>query len=116
MQATTTEETGVKSIVEAYLVQELMREREARLRSRAGKVEAEPVLIRAASRRDQRRLRRLAQLDSAPQPSGAMLIAERSGCLVAAVPLDGGRAIADPFEPTAEVVSLLELRRTQLAA
>ena len=106
----------MKSIVEAYLVQELMREREAKLRSRATRIEAEPVLIRTASRRDRRRLRRLAELDSAPEPTGTVLIAERAGEVVAALPLGDGRAIADPFEPTAEVVSLLELRRTQIAA
>ncbi len=29
---------------------------------------------------------------------------------------DSGRAIADPFEPTAGLVDLLELRRSQIAA
>jgi hypothetical protein len=43
-----------------------------------------------------------------------MLVAERDGVLVAALPLSGGRAIADPFELTAGVVGLLELRRAQL--
>jgi hypothetical protein len=28
--------------------------------------------------------------------------------------MGGGRAIADPFEPTAGIVGLLELRRNQL--
>jgi hypothetical protein len=45
-----------------------------------------------------------------------MLVAERAGMVVAAVPLGGGRSIADPFEPSADIVSLLELRRTQLRA
>lgn len=36
--------------------------------------------------------------------------------LVAAVPVNGGRAIADPFAPTADVVSLLQLRANQLRA
>ena len=34
--------------------------------------------------------------------------------MIAALPLGSGRAIADPFEPSAEAVALLELRRTQL--
>ena len=34
--------------------------------------------------------------------------------MLAALPLGSGRAIADPFEPTAEVVALLELRREQM--
>ena len=36
--------------------------------------------------------------------------------MLAALPLGAGRAIADPFEPTASAVALLELRRDQLAA
>ena len=35
--------------------------------------------------------------------------------MIAALPMGAGRPIADPFEPTAEIVALLELRRTQLA-
>ena len=58
----------MKSIVEAYLVKELMREREAKFRSRSNQFVAKPVVIRAASRRDRRRLRRLAELDSAREP------------------------------------------------
>ena len=106
----------MNSIVEQYLVKELMREREAKIRSRSDEAFAKPVVIRASSRRDRRRLQRLAQLDSAPEPQGTMLVAERSGHLVAAVPLAGGRPIADPFEPTADTVRLLELRRAQLLA
>ena len=34
--------------------------------------------------------------------------------ILAAMPLSGGRAIADPFEPTAELLDLLALRREQL--
>ena len=34
--------------------------------------------------------------------------------MLAALPLGSGRAIADPFEPTAEIVALLELRRAQV--
>jgi hypothetical protein len=34
--------------------------------------------------------------------------------LVAALPLDGGAALADPFKPTSDIVALLELRARQL--
>ncbi len=34
--------------------------------------------------------------------------------MLAALPLGAGRPIADPFEPTAELVALLELRRGQI--
>ena len=52
----------------------------------------------------------LARLDSAPRPSGPMLVAEIDGKILAAVPVDGGRAIADPFAATADLVDLLQAR------
>ena len=77
---------------------------------------SETLTIRMAASADAEALRRLAQLDSAPTPAPApMLIAEVAGELRAAVPLYGGRAIADPFHPTAELVSLLAERTRQIA-
>lgn len=73
-----------------------------------------PVLIRTASERDADKLHRLALLDSASDLHGPAIVAEREGKVIAAMPLEGGRAIADPFEPSADVVRLLELRRAQL--
>lgn len=43
-----------------------------------------------------------------------MLVAAVDGEPVAALPLDGGPAIADPFQRTAALVSLLELRIAQM--
>lgn len=57
---------------------------------------------------------RLAQLDSAKRPSGTVLVAAIGAEPIAAVPLHGGPAIADPFQQTAELVCLLELRVAQL--
>jgi hypothetical protein len=57
---------------------------------------------------------RLAQLDSARRPSCAVLVAAVDGDALAALPLDGGPAIADPFRPTAALVSVLELRLAQI--
>ncbi|MBV8218773.1 MAG: hypothetical protein JO325_09935, partial [Solirubrobacterales bacterium] len=54
------------------------------------------VTLRLADADDSRRLRILAQLDSAPVPTGPVLIAEVNGRLRAALPLDGGEPIADP--------------------
>jgi hypothetical protein len=59
-------------------------------------------------------IERLAQLDSARPPDGPVLVAAVGGEPVAALPLDGGPAIADPFQPTAALVSLLELRVAQM--
>src|SRR5829696_3678034 len=65
------------------------------------------VVLRRSTSHDTAALARLAQLDGAPSPVGAVLVAELDGEIVAAVPVDGGRAIADPFRPTAELVALL---------
>jgi hypothetical protein len=61
-------------------------------------------------------IERLARLDSASRPTGQVLVAAVAGEPVAALPLDGGPAIADPFQPTAALVSLLELRVAQMRA
>jgi hypothetical protein len=78
---------------------------------------AETLTIRMAVSADAEALGRLAQLDSAPPPGPVpMLVAEVGGELRAALPLDGGPAIADPFEWTAEVVAMLVARARQLEA
>lgn len=74
------------------------------------------VTIRDAHETDGRAVERLAALDSAARPLGALVVAEIDRELVAAVPVAGGPAIADPFRPTAEIVHLLELRAAQLRA
>jgi hypothetical protein len=104
----------VKALIEAEMFRQIERDRQRITRTRSERVTADAVVIRQASAGDSGRLQRLAILDSAPQPHGPMLVAEREGMLVAALPLGGGRPIADPFEPTAGVVGLLELRRAQL--
>lgn len=65
------------------------------------------ITLRRSTAADHEALRRLAALDSASPPDGDALLAEAGGDLVAAVSLDGRRAIADPFRPTAPVVALL---------
>ena len=72
------------------------------------------VTLRLAEEDDAGRLRILAQLDSAPVPSGPMLIAEVGGRLRAALPLDGGEPIADPFRRSADLIELLRTRAAQL--
>jgi hypothetical protein len=73
----------------------------------------EHVTIRFSRTGDDAEIAKLAQLDSAPTPQGRLLVAEVAGDLRAALPLDGGRAVADPFRHTQQLVSLLELRRRQ---
>lgn len=78
---------------------------------------AEPqrISIRFAGPADQEDVRRLALLDSAARSDGDALVAEVDGQIRAALPLARGRVIADPFEPSAELASLLELRARQLS-
>jgi hypothetical protein len=84
--------------------------------SRTSRNPAETLTIRMAVPADAEALRRLAQLDSAPPPAPvSMLVAEVGGELRAALPLAGGRAIADPFRRTVELVAILTERTRQLA-
>ena len=74
------------------------------------------VLIRAARGSDGPILRRLAALDSQELPDGRLLIAEADDEVVAALSLDTGATVADPFRPTADVVDLLAYRARRLRA
>lgn len=74
------------------------------------------ITIRNAGDGDMRSLERLAGLDSARLAPGRHLVAESGGVPVAALPVAGGPAVADPFSHTATAVALLELRRSQLAS
>jgi hypothetical protein len=73
------------------------------------------LVIRYACIHDAPALARLAALDSAPTPRGEVLVAEVDGVLLAALALEEGRAVADPFVATAELVALLRLRAEQAA-
>ena len=65
------------------------------------------VTIRPATEHDRPALERLAERDTSAVPPGALLLAERGGVVEAALSLDSGESIADPFERTAELVDLL---------
>ncbi len=66
-----------------------------------------PITFRHSKESDRPVLRRLAELDSARPFVGPVVLAEHDGRTIAAVSLDEHRAIADPFEATANVVDLL---------
>ena len=68
----------------------------------------ETIMIRASEATDAGELVRLAALDSGRPIAGDALVAEVDGSVRAALPLDGGRAIADPFTESQHVVELLE--------
>ena len=59
---------------------------------------------------------RLAALDSARVPRGEVLLALVDDVPWAALSVDGGGAVADPFRPSAEAVDLLRIRAAQLRA
>jgi hypothetical protein len=77
---------------------------------------APTVLIRAARGSDGPALRRLAALDSSELPTGDLLVAETDHEVVAALSLDTGAGVADPFRRTADVVDLLAYRARGLRA
>jgi len=71
------------------------------------------IVIRAAHREDALALDHLAQLDSSAVPAAPILVAEVNGALRAALSMGDGAFVADPFTPTAELVTLLEVRARQ---
>jgi hypothetical protein len=72
------------------------------------------VELRLCKVSDDEALADLAVLAGQPLPFGRLVVAIVDGRLVAAVPLGGGRPLADPFERTEHLVRLLELRAAQL--
>jgi hypothetical protein len=68
------------------------------------------LTIRRADVTDAGALVRLAELDSSAPPKGETLVAEMGDELWAAIELDSGATIADPFRPSGELVDLLRLR------
>jgi len=72
------------------------------------------VTVRCRTPGEHGSLERLARLDSASMPTGPILVAEFAGELVAVLALDSGRAIANPFRHTAEVVHELRCQAAEL--
>jgi hypothetical protein len=66
------------------------------------------LVLRPATSADTSELERLAALDSARPLDGDVLLAYAGGELRAALSVDSGRHVADPFWPTADLVELLE--------
>ena len=73
------------------------------------------LVIRASRPDDAAALQRLAELDGLRLPeSSNLLVAEVEGEVLAALPVEEGGPIADPFRATAHLVEMLELRAEQL--
>jgi len=65
------------------------------------------LVLRPATSADTTDLERLAALDSARPLDGDVLLAFAGGEVRAALDVASGRAVADPFWPSAELVDLL---------
>ena len=72
------------------------------------------IQLRLSACRDE--LERLATLSERRLRDGNWLIADVNGVPVAAVSLEDGSTVYDPFKPTSQAVSLLKLRRKQVLA
>lgn len=72
------------------------------------------IQLRLSACRDE--LERLAALSERPLHDGDWIVADLDGVPVAAVSVEDGTTVYDPFKPTSQVVSLLELRRKQVLA
>ena len=78
-------------------------------------ISPEPALtIRFARPDDEATLARLAELDSTRAPRGAVLVADVGDETWAALSLDDGHAVSDPFHPSAEALWMLLERARQL--
>jgi hypothetical protein len=74
------------------------------------------LVIRPAYPDDHATLVRLAALDSRRPLTGRVVVAERDAMILAALSPADGRAIADPFAPTADLVALLRLHAADATA
>jgi hypothetical protein len=61
-------------------------------------------------------LERLAALSERTAADGDWIVADVDGVPVAAVSVEDGSTVYDPFKPTSQAVSLLQLRRKQVLA
>jgi len=73
------------------------------------------MIIRRTTPDDEAALAQLAALDSKTPLDGDYLVAMLDDRLLAAVSLTGDQVMADPFEPTADLIAMLEMRAMQLA-
>src|SRR3954471_18741451 len=78
---------------------------------------ANAYTIRRATDDDTEALDRLAHLDSDPRPvTGRVIVGEIGREVAAAIVVDDGRVVANPFLPTAQLVAHLRRRASALHA
>lgn len=76
-------------------------------RAHHARMTTQPLTLRVARPDDAPAVRRLAQLDSSRPPTGPVLLAVVGSEPVAALGVESGSIVADPFRPTAGVVAML---------
>ena len=95
-----------------------MRSLKDTLKKLAGPMQLTPVDTRVnfrhATPADAAALTELAQLDSSRAPRGDVIVADAGGELWAAVSLDDGHAVANPFRPSGELSFRLAERAREL--
>ncbi|MDX6722072.1 MAG: hypothetical protein QOD73_476 [Solirubrobacteraceae bacterium] len=69
--------------------------------------------LRAATDADTSALLRLARLDSSRALKGTIILAEDNGEIVAAITVEDGTSIANPFRATAPIVAMLRVHASQ---
>jgi hypothetical protein len=74
------------------------------------------ISIRSAGSQDYPAIWQVAALDDSSVPAAPLLVAEVEDEVIAAVSIETGDAIADPFRRTAAAVDLLRLRASQLSS
>ena len=75
-----------------------------------------PITIRLEAPGDAEAIASVAERDSRPAPEAPRLIGDRGGTIAAALSLQSGAIVADPFTPTADLVELLRCRARSLTA
>lgn len=73
-------------------------------------------VIRGATVNDARALERLAALDSRPPLRGRIVVGEIDGRIAAAISIDEGRLVADPFQHTGNLATHLRMRMRGILA
>ena len=74
------------------------------------------ITIRTARAEDMREIARVAGRDTHELPEGALLVAKVGSDVRAAISLEDGSVIADPFHRTAELVQMLKIRAVAVRA
>jgi hypothetical protein len=113
--------TSINSLVASEHVADLRRTADLRRRGvdnapsdRDPAALRQTIALRVAQPDEANVVAHLAELDDAPTLAGKVLLAVADGDPIAALSLDDGRVVANPFASTTDAVALLRLREQHL--